>query len=554
MKTILFCRVSSREQEETGYSLPAQEKLLQDYSEKKDFKIAKKFSISESASGKYQRKSFDEMLDYVRKNDIKIIICEKVDRLTRNLKDAVSINEWLNENTERQVHFVKENCVLSKDSKSNDKFIWNIKVSTAQYYIDNLSEEVKKGQKEKIAQGWLPTKPPLGYKTEGEKGHKIHILDEKKSLLVKKMFEFYASGNYSLKKLVEKMFEEGLRTNGGNKLVKSRLADLLTDPFYIGKIRWNNEIYDGKHEALVSEEVFNLVQRVLKGKTTPRYTKHSYLFRGFIKCEECGGLITWEKHKGITYGHCNHYRNCSQRTWVREPEAERQISELFCNLQIKKQELTEWIKQALKESHKDEAEYHCSALNELNARLGQIQKRLDNLYDDKVDEKINKEFYESKFKKYSEEKDSVLNSIKQHSDASNKYFELGINIFELSQKAPDLYQNANLEEKQQLIKLVFENLYLLGDKINYVYSKPFDIIATAVESTNSSKELNSAKNLSKIFELSNSSLKTNKIGAFSPEKTALLAGWDAFRTSHWINYIKYPERLQEMLLSCLKNA
>lgn len=175
MKSILLCRVSSKEQEETGYSLPAQEKLLKEYANKKLLVFEKVFSISESASGKKQRETFLEMIRYVKENNIKIIICEKVDRLTRNLKDAVSINDWINEDSERQVHFIKENFVLSRDSRSNEKFIWNIKVSVAQYYIDNLSEEVRKGQKEKIAQGWLPTKPPLGYKTIGEKGQKYML-------------------------------------------------------------------------------------------------------------------------------------------------------------------------------------------------------------------------------------------------------------------------------------------------------------------------------------------------------------------------------------------
>ncbi len=502
--------------------MPSQEKLLKEYAEKKDFKIGKKFSISESASGRYQRKCFDEMLDYVKNNDIKVIICEKVDRLTRNLKDAVFINEWLNNDSERQVHFVKENCILSRDSKSNDKFIWNIKVSTAQYYIDNLSEEVKKGQKEKLAQGWFPQKSPLGYKTMGEKGHKIHVVDEDKSFLVKKMFELYSSGNYSLKKLVEKMFEEGLRTNGGNKLCKSRLATLLSDPFYMGKIRWNDAVYSGKHEALVSEEMFELVQRTLKGKKTPRYTKHLYLFKGFLRCNECGGLITWEKHKGIVYGHCNHYRSCSQTTWIKEPEAEKQISHLFGNLQIKNQKLMEWIKQALKESHQDEIQYHSSALKELNLRLGQIQKRIDNLYDDKVDEKITKEFYESKFKKYSEEKETVLSSIKKHSESSDKYHEIGLNIYELSQKAPELYQRASIEEKQQLMRLVFENLSLMGEKINYSYAKPFDLLVEAVKATNSSKVLNSKELPANIFEPSDFRIKTNKNRAFDPEIASLL--------------------------------
>jgi len=320
MQAILFARVSSREQEETGYSLPSQEKLLTEYAEKKDFRIAKKFSISESASGRYQRNVFKEMLDYIDKNNINIIICEKVDRLTRNLKDAVYINDWINADPKREVHFVKENCVLNKASKSNEKFIWNIKVSVAQYYIDNLSEEVKKGQIEKIKQGWLPTKPPLGYKTTGEKGHKIHIIDKEKAPLVKKMFELYATGNYSLKRLVQTMYEEGLRTKGGYRLVKSRLADLLSDPFYYGGIRWNNGVSQGKQEPLISKELFDGVQNILKQKNTPKYTKHFSLLKGLIRCDECGGLITWETQKGHWYGHCNHYRNCSQKAWVRQEQ------------------------------------------------------------------------------------------------------------------------------------------------------------------------------------------------------------------------------------------
>ena len=107
MKAILFARVSSREQEETGYSLPAQQKLLEEYAKKNGFQIAKRFSISESARGGSQRTTFNEMLGYVKKNSIKVIVCEKVDRLTRNLKDAVYVNEWINKDADRQVHFVK---------------------------------------------------------------------------------------------------------------------------------------------------------------------------------------------------------------------------------------------------------------------------------------------------------------------------------------------------------------------------------------------------------------------------------------------------------------
>lgn len=358
MKAVLFARVSSREQEAEGYSLPAQEKLLKDYALRKNFEVVKVFSISESASGKYQRKTFSEMLNYTKKRSVKIIVCEKVDRLTRNLRDAVSINDWINEDAGREVHFVKENCILNKDSKSNEKFIWNIKVSVAQYYIDNLSEEVKKGQKEKVAQGWLPTKPPIGYKTVGEKGHRVHVIDQEKAALVRKMFELYAGGLYSIKKLTEEMYQLGLRNYNGNKIVKSRMHELLNDPFYYGGFRWNGEIHRGKHETLITKELFDRVQKILTSKTTPKYCKHSFLFKGLIHCKECTGLITWETQKGIIYGHCNHYRNCSQETWVKKHEVEEQLLSAFAPLQIRSSRLADWIRRALKESHQDEIEFH----------------------------------------------------------------------------------------------------------------------------------------------------------------------------------------------------
>src|SRR3989338_3893120 len=238
MKAVLLCRVSSKEQEETGYSLPAQEKLLNSYAERQVFEVEKGFSITESASGKKQREIFDNMMAFVKKEGIKIIICEKVDRLTRNFKDAVEIDEWLEKDEERQVHLVKDSLILHKNSRSQEKLNWGIRILFAKNYIDNLSEEVKKGLSEKLRQGWLPTKPPHGYKTIGEKGHKIHVIDDSTAPLVIKMFELYATSNYSQKKLAQIMHESGLRNSNGNKILKSRIAELLTDPFYICKVSY----------------------------------------------------------------------------------------------------------------------------------------------------------------------------------------------------------------------------------------------------------------------------------------------------------------------------
>src|SRR3989338_3900961 len=224
-KAIIMARVSSKEQEETGYSLPAQEKLLNSYADNKNFSVVKIFSISESASGSKRRKIFEEMMGYLKTNKINNLLCEKVDRLTRNMKDAVIINDWVDSSEENKIHFVKQNLVIHKNAKSDEKFRWDIEIVLAKKYIANLSEEVKKGQKEKIAQGWLPTKPPIAYKTIGDKGHKIHVIDNEVAPHIRKMFELYATGNYSLQSLEDEMYKTGLRSTNGNKVLQSRIYE-----------------------------------------------------------------------------------------------------------------------------------------------------------------------------------------------------------------------------------------------------------------------------------------------------------------------------------------
>ena len=230
MRAVGYARVSSKDQEDSGYSLPAQEKLLREQAERNGYDLVKVFAIQESAAGKIQRKIFHEMMEHVTKTKINTIFVETTDRLTRNFADVPVIDEWILADEKHQIILVKEGCVLHKDSKSHEWFMWRVKVATAEYYIRLLSENVKKGQKEKLFQGWLPSKPPLGYKTVGEKGHKIHVIDPDKAPLIKKMFDLYGSNRYSTKKLADVIFQEGLRSRGGNKVSHSRVHQLLGDP------------------------------------------------------------------------------------------------------------------------------------------------------------------------------------------------------------------------------------------------------------------------------------------------------------------------------------
>lgn len=494
MKSVIYCRVSSKEQEETGYSLPAQEKFLRDYADKNGFTVAKVFAVSESAGGKVRRKIFNEMMDYIRKNGISVVVVETTDRLTRNFADVPLIDAWILEDEKNQIHLAKEGCILNKNSKSHEWFMWRVKVATAEYYVKLLSENVKKGQKEKLAQGSLPTKPPLGYKTIGEKGHKAHIIDEIKAPLIRKMFELYSSGNYSLKALANLMYKEGLRNQNGNKVLRSRIHELLSYPFYYGKNRWNGELSDGEHKPLISKELFDVVQVKLTRKIgSPQYKKHLPVFKAKIRCERCDGYITWYTQKGYWYGQHSNYKECPERRnkTIRQEKVEEQLFPYFDKVAPKNERVLKWLEKALKETHAGEIEYYESQRKGLNSRFEKTQQRLEKMYDDKLDGKIPEDFYDRKFKEYTTEKEEVLEKLYKLNNTNTQYYEAGYAIHQLALKSKEIYSSpkATPEDKRLLLSFVFSNLSLKDKQIKANYTYAFEFLAKWMPKLNKILEL-----------------------------------------------------------------
>jgi DNA invertase Pin-like site-specific DNA recombinase len=510
-KAIIFARVSSREQEETGYSLDSQVKLLQDYAERHGFEVAKTWKISESASGKQIRKSFNEVLRYVSQHGIPIILCEKIDRLTRNLKDASVVDEWVKENSRREVHFVKESFVLNGGTKAHENLVWDMKVAIARFYTNNLSEEVRKGQKEKLAQGWIPMRAKLGYKTIGEKGHKTHILDEAVAPLVRRMFELYSSGNYSLKALVDAMAKMGLRNEYGRKIGKSRIHELLSDPFYCGQMVWLGQVYEGHHETLVTKELFGVVQEKLERKIkNPQYKKHLPVFKGKIDCEECGGTIRWYTAKGHWYGECNHYKGCSQKGTTRQEKVEDQLIPLLNEAAPKSKRALQWLEKALKEGHAQEIKINTSKRDELTRIVRTADKRMEQAYRDKLDNKMPIALCEKIINESTQEKKDALDALNKLTESRQAYYEAGYAIHELARNAEAIYRSpkATVEQRRLLLSYGFSNLGLNAGKISHKYTPAFQFLTEWMPKVN------------KIFEPQKAPTKS-ELSALSDEVSAL---------------------------------
>jgi hypothetical protein len=323
------------------------------------------------------------------------------------------------------------------------------------------------------------------------------------------------------------MAEKGLRNDSGNKIVKSRLHEYLTDPFYIGKNVWNNKEYHGNQETFIDVDTFNKVQQIMQSKGTPKYRKHSFIFQGMIRCDECGGLITWEVHKGITYGHCNHYKNCSQTVWYKELEVQELLVQKLKDLQIINLKMFEWVKKALKDGHKDKVDYYQASVTELNKRKQQLNNRLENMYIDKLDEKITPVFYETQSSIFKKELDQIEQTLSKHNNATQKYNDLGNNLYELSQRSQEIFNKATNEDKRILINLVFSQLKLGNGEIKAQYTKAFTILSELIKLTNSSKVEKNMVMKNKTFELDKQTEIAIQMQYFSAARPVLLPREDS---------------------------
>ena len=143
-KSVSYSRVSSKDQEREGFSIPSQQKLLHVYAVSHEIDVVRNFVDIETAKTT-GRKQFGEMVQFFQKNPgCRTVIVEKTDRLYRNFKDYLIL-----EDLEVEIHLAKEGQIISKDSKSQAKFMHGIQVLMARNYIDNLGEEVHKGMQEK---------------------------------------------------------------------------------------------------------------------------------------------------------------------------------------------------------------------------------------------------------------------------------------------------------------------------------------------------------------------------------------------------------------------
>ncbi len=475
MKAIILARVSTKRQEQEGLSLEdIQLPRMREYAEKNSIEVVKEFVFQESADRK-RRTSFDDVVTYFKQHkDIQAIICFRVDRITRNYRDAVIIDDLRIENG-KEIHFVDDRLVLTPKSRGRDIQDWDFKVFFAKQHINRLKDDASNVRQSKAEKGELSGPAPFGYENTTKDGNpklKWVAPKEPEATIVKKMFEWYSTGVYSMDGVRKKVQEHFNRY-----LHKGKIDEILKRKFYYGIIVHDGKEYPHYYERLITEEIYDRVQKIKAGfnKKHTKYSTDKHLYQGLIKCGVCGCSITPEIQKGHTYYHCTGYKGKHKSRWIREEELTKHFVDLYKSLQMPK-EVAEDLSNKLKEMNRDKTEYNGLLLTEYTSQIKKYQSRISNMYDDKLDGSITENDYTEKKKKFTEEIKILERKIEQISKADEEYYLLADTILSLSQRAGELFESSELEQKREILNLTLQNFTLTGEKLSYDLIKPFDII------------------------------------------------------------------------------
>lgn len=304
VRAVIYARYSSHNQ--TEQSIEGQLHDAYQYAEREKICVIGEYIDRALTGTRDQRPDFQRMIRDAEKHQFQLVLVWKLDRFARNRYDSATYRARLKKHGVRVVS-VMENITDSPEGI----ILEGLLESMAEYYSANLSENVRRGQRESMAKGWyLGSPPPLGYKVEN---HRL-VADERTAPIAQEIFRRYADGE-SPKDIAADLNARGLRTKRGHEFRISTFDGMLRSTTYIGKHVYSGQVIEGLADPIIDEATYNrAVKRRQQNRRAPAAQRAPirYLLQGKIYCGMCGSHMIGESGRSRT-GEIHRYYSCAER-------------------------------------------------------------------------------------------------------------------------------------------------------------------------------------------------------------------------------------------------
>ena len=470
-KFFLYARKSTDVEDKQVLSIEAQLVELREFAKREGLVVIEE--LIEKQSAKIPgRPIFNSMIERIEKEEASGILAWHPDRLARNSVDGGRIIYMIDTGKIKFLKFPQ----FWFDATPQGKFMLTIAFGQSKYFVDSLSENTKRGLRQKVRRGEMPGVAPVGYINDSRT--KTIVVDKRKAPIVKKAFEMFATGNYRILDIADFLAENGLISKTGKCWKIDRVSKrILSNPFYYGHFHFLGEIHEGVQEPIIAKKLFDAVQLVLNKRSKPwskpRVPKP---FLGLFRCGECGMMITAEQ-KLKYYKHTDHhatytYYRCTKKSktvlcsqpYTRQEELDSQLSKMILKVSLRQ----DWVNEMLKklDGEKIELAHSCGAfVGEKREEIRAINSKLQRLLDSYLDQDIDRESYLVKKENLLSSKKTLEEQIARIQQTHNAWLEPMKNWIIEAADAANIASGKDLEAKKVLAQKIFGSNLILSEKI-----------------------------------------------------------------------------------------
>ena len=477
MKYIAYCRKSTDEPDRQILSIEAQIAEVKEFAERENLEIVE--FITESKTAKEPgREKFGKVIRMLETGLADGILSWHPDRLARNSIDGGRIIYLLDTGKLLDLKFPQ----FWFDNTPQGKFMLNIAFGQSKYYVDNLSENVKRGNRQKLRRGEWPNHAPFGYINDSRT--KLIQIDRKCAPFLVKAFEMYATGGYTYVEIINYFTKNRIfsTTKRAVRFHKDKMKRVLSDPFYTGLMRFNGELYEGKHKPLISKKLFDQVQEIVKSRNRKnKVIKQEFEFLGLICCKECGCAITAEKHRrfyprtnntvDFIYYRCSKKKGyCSQR-YSKKDDTEQQIRDAIYKVSLSEFAANKFLQWAKDDAEKEKRKVS-GLIEQLTKQLKDTEEKLDRLLEGYLDKVIDSKEYQNKKNSLIQTKLLLNQRIKEISDKGTEWLEPLKNFIGSALMCANIARAKNTNHDLAIMaKTVGSNFFLFNQQLQVEYQK-----------------------------------------------------------------------------------